>query len=508
MRESVLFFLNGRREEVCGDDVFLPVSEYVRRGKQLPGTKVVCAEGDCGACTVLLGRVRDGAIAYAPVCACILFVFQLDAGHLITIEGLKDAGALSPVQQAMVTCHGTQCGFCTPGFVVTMHDLLARDPSADTETVRRGLVGNLCRCTGYDAILQSAAACDRAALRSPGELYPPGPIVVALAPVSGDEVRVYTETRKFYKPATVEQAVTFRAANPACTLVAGATDVGVLMSKRVRAFGVLMSVAHLPEMRGVGVLPALANDSKAGGTPTPHVLRIGASATWAEVETATRDALPELSEYLAYFGSPLIKNAGTAGGNVVTGSPIGDSLPPLCVLDAEIELASPIGRRRVNVNAFYTGYRQNVMAADEIVVALHVPLPAAGDVLRLYKISRRKDMDISTFSAAFGLHVVADRIADVRIAFGGVAATVLRMTACEDFLRDKPITRDVFAKAGRLAAASITPLSDVRGSADYRRLLAENIFGKFFHDLGGGSGGVNHTQRDSGPLSRVLAGEG
>jgi xanthine dehydrogenase small subunit len=211
--------------------------------------------------------------------------------------------------------------------------------------------------------------------------------------------------------------------------------------------------------------------------------------TWSEVEIATRDVLPELSKYLAYFGSPLIKNAGTVGGNVVTGSSIGDSLPPLSVLEAEVELASPAGRRRLPINGFYTGYRQSQLRSDELVIAVHVPLPTAGDVLRLYTISKRKDMDISSFSAAFWLQRAGNKIVDIRIALGGVAATVLRMTRVEEFLRGKPIARDTFVSAGNLAAESITPLSDVRGSADYRRLLARNIFFKFFHDIRHGGNG-------------------
>ena len=468
-------------------------------GAGLAGTKVVCGEGDCGACTVLLGRVRGDRIDYAPICACILFAFQLDGCHLITIEGLKDAGRLSPLQQAMVDGHGAQCGFCTPGFVVTLHDLLSRAGEVSPGEVQRGIVGNLCRCTGYDSIIKSATACDRAALKSPGAMYPSLPIVGDLRQSAGDEVLIEAATatgsRKFYKPATLEQAAAFRAANADCTIVAGATDIGVLMSKRLRDYAVLMGVAHLPELGGV----ATSEDTNGSNSATP-ALRIGAAATWSEVENATRDLLPEMREYLAWFGSPLIKNGGTVGGNIATGSPIGDSLPPFCVLDAQIELASPTARRRVNINTFYTGYRKNVMAADELIAAIHLPLPAEGEMLRIYKISKRKDMDISSFSAAFFLGRAGDKIANIRIALGGVAATVIRLPAVEEFLRGKAIERDLFRAAGRLAGEAIKPLSDVRGSAEYRRLLAENIFLKFFHDITGkGDGG--DRKADANPSS-------
>jgi xanthine dehydrogenase small subunit len=427
-------------------------------------------------------------------------MFQLDAAHLVTVEGLRDGSALNPIQEAMVACHGAQCGFCTPGFVVSLYDLMHDGRAIDDERVRRGLVGNLCRCTGYDSIVRSALTADRARLKSIAAIYPPGPLVEALGGLAAEEVLIQTPSHRFFKPTTIEHAVRFRADNPSCSVIAGGTDLGVVHNKRAHEITAALRTTALPEFN------VLHSDADA--------IYVGAGTTLTVLEEAAQAHLPELGQFLAWFGSPLIKNAGTLAGNLVTGSPIGDTLPALMVLEAEIDVAGIKGSRRVPIGSFYRGYRKTVLAPDELVTGVRIPLPkaASGEVFRLYKVSRRKDLDISSFSAAIWLRRAGDgAIDDVRIAYGGVGPMVLRMSRAEESLRGQAPTLDQFEHAADLAAADVTPITDVRGSDAYRRTLARNVLLKFWHeeftpsnDRGGPGGNGSPAPSSHGPARAAL----
>ena len=467
MRDHLFLYLNGRPVRVTGEDAFLTLSDFLRQRRRLTGTKVVCAEGDCGSCSVLVGRPEAGKVRYAAVTSCIQLMFQLDAAHVVTVEGLRGGRELNPIQHALVACHGTQCGFCTPGFVVALYDLMHDGRPVDAEGVRRGLVGSLCRCTGYDSIVRSALAIDRASLRPVDALYPPESLATDLTRAATEEVLIESGSRKFFKPTTVEHAARFRADNPGCVVIAGGTDMGVVYNKRMRSIDVALSTASLADLRTIRV--------HAGS------LHVGACATLTALERASLERLPELGRFLAFFGSPLIKNAGTLGGNLVTGSPIGDTIPALIVLGARIELAGVAGVRHVPIDQFYTGYRRTVLAPDELVIRVQIPLPRPGETFKLYKVSRRKDLDISSFGAAIWLRRSGTVIEDVRIAYGGVGPMVLRMSKAEAVLRGQPATLERFEQAGDVARDEVTPITDVRGSEQYRRMLAANILVKFWH---------------------------
>jgi xanthine dehydrogenase small subunit len=481
MRDHVLLYLNGRPVRVAGDDVFLTLSDYLRRRQGLVGTKVVCAEGDCGSCSVLVGRVTDGRLRYASLCSCIQLVFQLDGAHVVSVEGLKDGGQLNPIQEAMVACQGSQCGFCTPGFVVALYDLMHEGRPCDANAVTRGLVGNLCRCTGYSSIVRAALETDRTTLKSLDQLYPPDAIASQLQAAEREPVRIESGARRFFKPTSIEDAVRFKSENPGCLIVSGATDLGVQYNKGVRELTVVMSTSGLTALRGIRV------DASS--------MHVGATATLTELERVSAERLPELSQFLAWFGSPLIKNSGTLAGNLVNASPIGDTLPALMVLNADVELAGTAGRRRINMNDFYTGYRKTVLAPDELVVAVHIPLPRPGELFKLYKVSRRKDLDISTFGAAVWMRAAGGTIEDVRIAYGGVGPVVLRLPKTESHLRGGPATLDRFEAAGQIALDEITPITDVRGADTYRRQLAANVLQRFWHETLGDA--ASDTNGDS-----------
>jgi len=473
MRDYLQLFLNGRALRISAEEASLTLAEYLRRRRQLTGTKVVCAEGDCGACAVLLGRVSSDRerLEYSSVNSCIQMMFQLDAMHVITVEGLSSS-ELNPVQDAMVRCHGAQCGYCTPGFIVSLYDLMQTPNEITVHDVRRGLVGNLCRCTGYDSIIRAAMEADRSKLKRIDELYPPEAILPILLAASEEDVRLDHDTFRFYKPISIQAAAEFRAENPGCLIIAGATDIGVQRNKGTREITVVMSTVGIKSLRNIDI----SQDS----------LFVGAAVTLSQLERICQSHLPEFAEFLAFFGSPLIKNAATLAGNLVNASPIGDTIPALFVLDAEIELIGPAGTRRININRFYTGYRKTAMAADEIVSRVRIFLPAAGDTFKLYKVSKRKDLDISSFGAAIWMRRDGRSISDIRIAYGGVGPMVIRMARTEEFLRGKTPSLELFEHAGTIAADETTPISDVRGSEQYRRLLSQNIMVKFFHDLDSG----------------------
>jgi xanthine dehydrogenase small subunit len=494
MRDHLIIYVNGRRHEVRGRRAFQSLSDFLRYDLGLIGTKVVCAEGDCGSCTVFVGRPEGDKIAYRTVTSCIQFLYQLDCTHIITIEGLKYDGQLNPVQEAMVKCQGSQCGFCTPGIVVSMCAMFEKKREVAASDVSAALVGNLCRCTGYDSIVKSGLTVEMESLRKLDDLYSPGPIVSDLMKSEGEPVSISSEVGRedasdsatalaareslassrekvFFKPATIDEAVHFRAENPDCMIISGGTDVGVQMNKCLRDPGSILSLAGMRELRGIYT---------GDGT-----IVVGSGTTIAELEDFTREVFPEFSRLLYYFGSPPIKNAATVGGNIGNGSPIADTLPALHVLDAEIQLTGIAGTRHVHIHDYYTGYKQTVQKPDELIAAVILPLPRVGETLKLYKISRRKDLDISAFTAAISMRTRSGAVDNISIVYGGVGPNILRLRKTEEFLRGQAFTLSNMQQAGKIAREEIRPISDVRGSADYRLQLGENILTKFFLDVSG-----------------------
>ncbi len=449
MRDHIRLLINGREHIVRGREVFTTLSNYLRYDFGATGTKIVCEEGDCGACTVLIRYSRDED--FLPVNSCIQSLFQLDGASIVTVEGLKENGQLTPVQESMVACHGAQCGYCTPGFIMAMSAMFEKCERVDEKQTREALVGNLCRCTGYEPIIKAALQTE-----SPAKLRDRYAEVLE----TRDSVRI----DNFFAPATLEEAIAFRKEQNA-TIVQGGTDVGVWINKRNYRAPAMLSLAKIASLK------ELREEDGA--------IVAGANVTLAELESFVRERIPELFKILSIFGSPQIKNAGTLVGNIANGSPIGDTLPYLLVADASLEING--GERNVAINSFYRGYKQFDLGAGEIITRVRVPI--VRDTLKLYKVSRRRDLDISAFTAAIRLSTVDSHIAKAWIAYGGVAPTVVRLPRTEEFLAGKAITVDVFKHAGRIARDEVKPISDVRGSAEYRAQLAENVMAKFAHEV-------------------------
>jgi xanthine dehydrogenase small subunit len=472
MRDYLVFYVNGKRQRIAGDAAFAPLVEFLRNDRGLVGTKVGCGEGDCGACTVLIGVPGDGELRYRPVTSCLQSLLQVDGTHVVTVEGLKTEGHLSPIQQALIDQHGSQCGFCTPGFVVALTGCLEAGVAMDREGLGTGLAGNLCRCTGYLPILEAARSIDRTRHRPLASLYPSRVMIDDLAARARDLVLIESGTtgRVFFRPDRLEEAVAFKAANPATVIIAGGTEVGALRNTQGLEPTDLLSLA------GLGSLARIEREA--------DVLSIGAGVTWAELEAFARGGLPVIAEMTRRFGSPQIRSVATLVGNIAHGAPVADSLCLLMIAGAELELTGAHGTRRIAIDAFYRGAKRTNLGADEIItrVLIPLPLPAHDELLRLYKVSKRKEMDVSTFRAAIRVVGRGDAIERAAIAYAGVGPTVRRLRDTEAFLKGKPFSEETFRAAGRRARAEVEPISDPRGSREFKLQLAENILLKFYFD--------------------------
>jgi xanthine dehydrogenase small subunit len=474
MLDHVLVYLNGRRHEVRGRDVFLSLSDFLRLTLGLTGTKIVCSEGDCGACTVLIGRkAADGSrLVYRPVDACIQFMYQLDSTHVVTVEGIGGEESPSAVQQAMIENHGSQCGFCTPGFVVVMTGLLEDREELNETSMRCGLTGNLCRCTGYTPIIEAGAKVELEKHERMARRYPADAMLSEFATRRSEDIEVSVEWQSRMhvcaSPANLNGALEFLREHPDATIVAGATDVGVRVNKGIVAPTVVLDLNRVTELEGV--------------TVENGELVAGARTSWTALEEVCEARLPEFHKIVRVFGAPQIRHVGTIGGNIANASPIADSLPLLYVMDAQLELQSADGARVVAITEFYQGYRKLDMRPGELITRVRVPFPADGELLRLYKVSRRRDLDISTVTAAILVRLDGETIADAAVAFGGVGPTVIRARKTETFLRGRVLDEETMQQAGDVAVGEITPISDVRGAAEYRYQLARNVLVKFYYE--------------------------
>ncbi|QUJ76841.1 xanthine dehydrogenase small subunit [Sulfitobacter albidus] len=443
---SISFLLNGEEVRLSDASPITTLLDWLRENRHLTGTKEGCNEGDCGACTVMVTDARGSH----PLNACILFLPQLDGAQVTTVEGISAPdGTLHPVQETMISHHGSQCGFCTPGFVVSMAAAhLADETDHDT-----ALAGNLCRCTGYAPIIRAARAAEGAPvpahLRDLRAHLPgrgPAPTAYAQPENSGALAKAYAET-------------------PEATLIAGATDVGLWVTKQFRDLGPVIFLNQCADLRGI--------------VEADTHWRIGAMATVAEVERTLAPHFPSLGKMLRRYGSAQVRAAATLGGNIANGSPIGDGSPAMIALGATLHLRHGDTRRTIPLEEFFITYGKQDRAPGEFVEAIEVPKQP--DTLHCYKLSKRFDQDISAVCGCLNLPVEAGTYGDVRLAFGGMAGTPARATNAETALRGQPVTEATVRAAMAALAQDFTPLSDMRASAAYRLQTAQNMLLRAFH---------------------------
>lgn len=462
---SVLRFkLNGRVMEVSGVDPSTTLLAWLRE-RGLTGTKEGCAEGECGACAVVLVRGGpDGKARYEPVNSCLFLLASAADQEILTVEGVASNGTLHPVQEAMVRLGGSQCGYCTPGFVMSLFAEHYREGRAEGGFDVESIAGNLCRCTGYRPIRDAGRSLPMVDATDPHarRLAEPAP-----APT---DVRYESGARRFFRPTSVEDALALVARHPEARLVSGGTDLVVEINQRHARFETIVSLEAVAELRAVA--------------DRDDAIEIGAAVTLSEIEQRFGEQVPLFGELFPLFSSRLIRNRATLGGNLATASPIGDSPPVLLALDAEVRVASTRGERTVPLESFFTGYRKTALQKDELLVSVRIPKPYPS-IARFYKVSKRRHDDISTVAAAFALDLDgAGVVTRARLAYGGVAATPARARAAEDALLGKRWSASSVEAIKAHLAGAFTPMTDQRGSAEYRKAMVTRLVDKLWHDTG------------------------
>lgn len=499
----IRFFHRGAVVEVQGLAPTTTVLAWLREHARCTGTKEGCNEGDCGACTVIVAELAGhagaigtasaratvaGGLSLRPVNACVRLLPALDGKALLTVEELRHiaGGALHPAQQALVECHGSQCGFCTPGFAMTLTAAYERHGEAGTRPTRQqladDLAGNLCRCTGYRPIVDAGQRM----FELPPRRLDTAPIVAALKALAEDPPLAYAAhdpavgaTRRFDAPRTLADFAALRAARPDARLLAGATDLALWTNKGLRDLGDLIAIGEVDELKAIDV-----------GT---HEIVIGAAAPLEDAWSALAARVPSLTEVWLRFAGPPVRHAGTMGGNVANGSPIGDSAPVLIALGAAIVLRRGSRERTLALEDFYLDYLKNRLEPGEFVRSLRVPLPGEHTAVRCYKVSKRYDCDISAVCAAFAVELDGGVVRSARLAFGGMAAIVRRAAHAEAALAGRDWSEANVRAAMAALDRDFTPLTDMRASAGYRMKVARNLLLKFWHE----------TRADA-PLARAL----
>lgn len=469
MNEPVRFLLGGETV-VLGQDVAPTATllDFLRLHKRRIGAKEGCAEGDCGACSVVLVDLdANDNLRYRAVNACILFAAQADGKAVITVEDLGEPGRLHPTQQAMVDCHGSQCGFCTPGFVMSLFAHYKTHPTPDRNELCDTLAGNLCRCTGYRPILEAGEKMYEAGNTDKFSAAEAGFITELKALKRHKMLRHETPAGRFLAPLSrTELAETLATSDPADTwILGGGTDIGLWVTKLHKTAGTIISINSVVDLKQISV--------------SDESVTIGAGVTYAEAFDTLALLHADLAAMVRRLGSTQIRNSGTLGGNIANGSPIGDSMPALIALGAEITLQSKAGTRRMPLEDFFLAYRKTALAPGEFVADIIVPRPKPDAHFSVYKLSKRLDQDISAVLGAFHITRSGDKVAAARIAYGGMAGVPARARKAEAVLVGQAITSDRIEAAMAALDEDFQPMTDMRASAAYRALAARNLLKKF-----------------------------
>lgn len=475
IRSSIRFLLNHRLVELSAVSAVQTLLDFLRLDRNLRGTKEGCAEGDCGACTVLVGRLLDGRLKYESVNACIRFVGSLDGCHIVTVDSLASPGGpLHPVQQAMVDTHASQCGFCTPGFVMSLYGLWMENPKPSVTEIEKALQGNLCRCTGYAAIIRAAEAVSVI-----GDLDR-DPLVAERVTIigkleglkDGKRVEIGEGSERFLLPATVDDLAEIYEAEPKARIVAGSTDVGLWVTKFMRDIAPVVHLSHLDELRRIIV-------DETGIT-------FGAGVSYTDSFLLISKHFPQLIELWNRIGGQQVRNMGTIGGNIANGSPIGDTPPALIALGASVVLRKGKVSRTVPLESFFIEYGKQDRQPGEFVEAVRIPFLDENARYAAYKITKRLDEDISAVCGAFRLTFDANgKVSDAVIAFGGMAGTPKRADNAEAALIGAGWSEATIETAMDALGKDYTPLTDWRASADYRLLVAKNLLRRFYLETQG-----------------------
>ncbi len=447
------------------------VLNYLRSLSDHKGVKEGCAEGDCGACTVVLGEVVNGKMQYKAVTSCLLFLPMIHGKQLITIENLacqkNGKQTLHPVQQAIVDCYGTQCGYCTPGVVMSMFALYKNHSNPSREIIEDALTGNLCRCTGYQSIINAAEMASKNTEKDQFSESEP-PIIELLNEINSDKrwLEIQTAVCHYFQPLTLNQALKIRLKYPEVIVINGATDTALRQTKKHESLNSILDLSRIAQLSHF--------------SDNPDHLQVNSSISIEKLKTISVDYFPSLSQMLNVFGSLQIRNMATIGGNICSASPIGDILPVLIAYKAEVIVYNLQQIRILKFEEFIKGYRQTDIQKDELLVGVIIPKSTEGLIVKSYKISKRKNLDISTVSACFSLKLDANHVSEIILAFGGVAAFTKRAVKTEKFLTGKNWDQTIVEQAMSILYNEFQPIDDARANADTRKIMARNLLLKFF----------------------------
>jgi xanthine dehydrogenase small subunit len=464
--DVIRFVLDGEVIELRDIDPTLTVLQYLREYRRRTGTKEGCAEGDCGACTVVLGELHGPDLRFRAVNACIQFVPTLDGKALITVESLKARdGRLHPVQQAMIECHASQCGFCTPGFVMSLYALYQTESSLTREQIQDALAGNLCRCTGYRPIIDAAQRMyDVGHAEEP--LSTDDDMIKQLRSIQHRHPIALRRHRLYFAPTTIDDLTALCQRYPEAHLLAGGTDVGLWVTKQYQRLDVIIYLGRVEPLTQLKV--------------TQDAIEVGAAVSLTDVYGTLTQYYPMLDELWRRFASPPIRNVATLGGNIANASPIGDSMPILMALGTRLILRHGAEQREYPLDEFYLGYRHTALKPGEWIERIRIPRLGPDPHIRAYKVAKRYDQDISAVCGAYCLTLYHNIVRDIRICYGGMAATPKRAEHCEQALIGQTWTEAAVEAAAAALDQDYTPLSDMRASAAYRRRVAQNLLRRFF----------------------------
>lgn len=468
-RDYIRLTVNGQSHQIRGPQAFLPLSSLLRYELGLTGTKIVCAEGDCGACTVMIQSPFDKSEKFHSINSCISTTFLMDLNQIISVDGLEKNNHLTDVQENMIKHFGGQCGFCTPGFVMSITNLYENATTITEQKVKNYLTGNLCRCTGYQPIIHAALAVDRKKVVPLKNYFECKNLSQGQDNESLIPIKITDGNREFFGPTSLLMAAEYKKNNPTVRIFSGATDLGVQINKGKNPGSAMMSLHLIPELYQI---------SKVG-----EQIVVGARVNLHTVQKFMEAENSEFSEFLNIFASPQIKNAATLVGNLANGSPIADTTPFLLTAEATVELWGSSGSRHVPLVDFIKGYKSFDLNQDEFIIRILFKPPQAKKCKSaLYKVSQRRDLDISCVNSSFVFQIKDRHIEKARIAYGGVGPKALRLFAVEKLLEGQDLNPQLIDQAKKMIYQGVAPISDLRGSAEFRSNICVDLFDRFVQE--------------------------